>query len=286
MESFEKQQARLQVIIPYKIGFLGAGNMAQAIIKGLIEAKVISANSIFATNRSAGKLQRLVENFGINPLSNNEQLIDQTDVVILGVKPQDLSEAIDPILSIFHEKQIVISLAAGITLKALKKKLPHCRLVRLMPNTPSLISRGVLGYVVDDNQDQGLDTLMEDLFSPLGYVIKVDDESQFEALSVACAAGTGFVFELMLYWQEWLEEHDFPKEIARKMTVETFAGASMLAAQNATSDIQELLNKVTSKKGITEAGLQSMRELEVERALRYSFEKSALRNQELGKNSQ
>ncbi len=273
------------MIIPYKIGFLGSGNMAQAIIKGLMEAKVLPNSNVFATNRSAGKLQKLVDTYGIKSLTNNEQLIDQTDVVILGVKPQDLSEAIDPLLSIFHENQIVISLAAGITLKSLKKKLPHCRLVRLMPNTPSLISRGVLGYVIDDSQDLGLDALLQDLFSPLGYVIKVDDESQFEALSVACAAGTGFVFELMLYWQEWLEEHDFPPEIARKMTVETFAGASMLAAQNPQSGIQDLLNKVTSKKGITEAGLQSMRELEVERALRYSFEKSALRNQELAKSN-
>ena len=87
----------------------------------------------------------------------------------------------------------------------------------------------------------------------------------------------------MLYWQEWLEEHGFASHVARKMTVETFLGAALLASENKDAPIDDLLSKVASKKGITQAGLESMRELEIERALRYSFEKAALRNQELAK---
>ena len=87
----------------------------------------------------------------------------------------------------------------------------------------------------------------------------------------------------MMYWQDWIEERGFDPEVARKMTVETFLGASLLAAQANGTPLEDLQNKVTSKKGITAAGLQSMRELEIERTLRYSFEKAALRNQELAK---
>jgi len=125
--------------------------------------------------------------------------------------------------------------------------------------------------------------VIEDLFRPLGLVRETEDEMQFEALMVACSAGTGFVFELMSYFQEWIEERGFDPLDARRMIIETFAGASLLAAQQKDLTLEDLQQKVTSKKGVTAAGLESMRELEVERLLRYSFEKAALRNQELAK---
>lgn len=273
------------MVLHYKIGFLGVGNMAQAIIKGLIENKTIPAEHIFASNRSPGKLQKVIEQYKVKGLGNNEEVIDAADIIVLAMKPQDLSTAIDSIASSFREGQIVVSLAAGVTLRTLERKLPQCRIVRLMPNTPSLISRGVLGYVTSLKESEAISTVIEDLFIPLGYVLGVEDEDKFEALMIACSSGTGFVFELMTYWQDWIEEHGFEKEEARRMTVETFLGAAMLAAQSPELALEDLLAKVTSKKGITAAGLESMRELEIERTLRYSFEKAALRNQELAKSN-
>ncbi|MFN7262640.1 MAG: pyrroline-5-carboxylate reductase family protein [Pseudobdellovibrionaceae bacterium] len=274
----------LKLALRYKIGFIGTGNLAQAMIKGLIENKVVEPNQLYGCNRSPGKLQKTVETYGIHSCSTAEELIETCDIVVLAMKPQDLPAAIDPLAASFNENQIVISLAAGITLRMLEKKLSQARIIRLMPNTPSLISRGVIGYVANDD-DSSLEAIIEDMFNPLGYVLKVEDEDQFEALTVSCSSGTGFVFELMMYWQDWIEERGFPPDVARKMTVETFLGASMLAAQSNQSSLEDLLAKVTSKKGITAAGLQSMRELEIERALRYSFEKAALRNQELAKDN-
>jgi|SRR6185312_3209167 len=271
-----------KLTIPYKIGFLGLGNMAQAMIKGLLDSKVVAPHALFASNRSEGKLQKATDLFGIHSCATNEALIEQTDVVILAMKPQDLAAAIDPISALFNDNQIVISLVAGVTLQTLEKKLPQCRIVRVMPNTPSLIGRGVLGYVMDE-EDQGVQILVEDLFSPIGYVLQVDDEDQFEALTISAASGPGFIFELMMYWQEWIEERGFDPAVARKMTVETFLGTALLAAQSKDTPLEELLHKVASKKGITAAGLESMRELEVERAMRISFEKAALRNRELAK---
>jgi pyrroline-5-carboxylate reductase len=269
--------------IHYKVGFIGVGNMAQAIIKGLIESKTIAAKSVFATNRSQGKLQKAAEFFGIQTCDDNEELVDACDVIILAMKPQDLNAAIEPIVGAFREGQIVISLAAGVNLHTLEKKLPQCRIVRLMPNTPALIQKGMFGYVTSSEDDQALETFVEDMCQPLGSVYRMDDEDQFEAFTVSCASGTGFVYELMMYWQDWIEERGFDPAIARKMVVETFLGAAALAEQSAGTPLEELQSKVTSKKGITAAGLQSMRELEIERALRYSFEKAALRNQELAK---
>lgn len=264
-----------------KIGFLGAGNMAQAMIRGLIEGG-IPAKHIYATNRSEGKLIKLKEQYQINTFANNEELIDFCDIIILAVKPQDLLTALEPVGRAFDEHKIVISVAAGVRMEKLEKVLNGARLSRVMPNTPSLIGRGVIGYLLNDDEDAALDSTVEDLFQPLGRVIKVADEDQFEALMISCSSGTGFVFEMMMYWQDWIEEHGFSVEEARLMTIETFVGASLLAAQ-AREGIEELQARVTSKKGVTAAGLQSMRELEIERALRISFEKAAMRNKEMAR---
>lgn len=272
-----------QLLKTQKIGFLGAGNMSQAMIRGLLETPWISPDRIMASNRSEGKLQKLVQEYGIKAARSNEELVESSDIVVISVKPQDLQAAIEPIAQIFNEDQIVISVAAGVRMQTLEKNLPQCRLARLMPNTPSLIGKGVLGYLLNDDEDAALDGMIEDLFAKLGTVLRVQDEEQLEALTVSAASGTGFLFELMMYWQDWILEHGFDAATAREMTVATFLGAAELAAHSAGTPIEELQNRVASRKGVTAAGLQSMRELEIERALRISFEKAALRNSELAR---
>ena len=266
----------------YKIGFIGAGHMAQALIKGMIESKLLRPDQILVSNRTPGKLLKLRELYQVQTRDHNEQIIEECDIVVLAMKPQDLPAAMGSLVAAFNENQIVISLAAGIGMKSLQKLIPHGRLVRLMPNTPSLIGRGVLG-LLSNRKDEAVVEMTKDLFSGLGVILELETEDQFDALMISCSSGTGFVFEMMMYWQDWIAEHGFSDDQAKIMTIETFLGASLLAAQSAGVDIEELQQRVTSKKGVTAAGLNSMRELEIERALRISFEKAALRSQEISR---
>lgn len=266
----------------YKVGFIGAGHMAQALIKGIMESKLLRPDQILVSNRTPGKPLKLKELYQIQTREHNEQIVEECDIVILAMKPQDLPQAMANLASAFNENQIVISLAAGITMRSLQKMIPQPRLVRLMPNTPSLIGRGVLG-VLANKKDEVVTEITKDLFSGLGVILELETEDQFDALMISCSSGTGFVFEMMMYWQDWIIEHGFTPEQAKMMTIETFVGASLLAAQSAGVDIEELQQRVTSKKGVTAAGLNSMRELEIERALRISFEKAALRSQEIAR---
>ena len=266
-----------------RIGFIGAGNMTQTLVKGMLESKLVRPDNILVSNRTPGKLLKMTELFKIQTREHNEEVVEECDIVVLAVKPQDLPKALESIANQFRENQIIISLAAGITFETLDRQIPEGRLVRLMPNTPSIIGRGILGYICHEVADDYVTSLMEDLFSSLGVVIKVDGEDQFDALMVSCSSGTGFVFEMMMYWQDWIEEHGFNEEVSKKLTIETFLGASLLAAQSAGVNIEELQSRVTSKKGVTAAGLNSMRELEIERALRLSFEKAAMRSQEISR---
>lgn len=266
-----------------KIGFIGAGNMTQALIKGMVESKTVKPENILVSNRTPGKLIKLSELFKVETREHNELVVEEADVIILAMKPQDLPKALEGFANQIRENQIVVSLAAGINFESLNRQIPEGRLVRLMPNTPSIIGRGVIGFICEESGDDYVKSLVEDLFASLGVVLEVDGEDQFDALMVSCSSGTGFVFEMMMYWQDWIEEHGFTEEISKQMTIETFLGASLLAAQSAGVDIEELQSRVTSKKGVTAAGLNSMRELEIERALRLSFEKAALRSQEISR---
>jgi pyrroline-5-carboxylate reductase len=280
---YQTKSKERQLIKNRKVGFIGTGNMGQAMIKALSESQIVAPGNLYATNRSAGKLKKVEDLFGVKPIKNNEELIDLCDIIILAVKPQDLTEVLEPLASSFHEGQLVISVAAGFTLASLKKLLPNVLgLARVMPNTPANIRKAVVGYCLANGASAYQGTV-EDFLSPLGLVVQVEEGEAFEALTVSCGSGTGFVFELMQYWQEWVEEHGFEPDVARNMVVQTFLGAAALAEQNVKIPIQELQDRVVSKKGVTAAGLQSMRELEIERALRYSFEKAVLRDQEISR---
>ncbi len=261
-----------------KVGIIGAGNMGQAIIKGLLEAQKMEATSLFVTNRSTGKTEKVKKLYNVSSFRSNEELIDNCDVVIIAVKPQDLQEALEPCRNSFGEHHIVISLAAGMDFMALRKLIPLGNLTRVMMNTPVVIRQGVIGYC----SENGLyDLLIQDLFSALGVVISLEEGDPFEAFTVASASGTGFIFELMSYWQDWIEEHGLEPEVARQIIVQTFLGTAALALAS-TENLEELQNKVTSRKGMTAAGLESMRSLEIEGLLRMSFGKAAQRSRELG----
>lgn len=263
------------------IGFIGAGNMAQTLIEGWLKKKLLEPSEILVSNRSPGRLQKMADLYGVGIAPTNEAVVDNADVVILAMKPQDLESAVEPIGTSFAAEQMVISLAAGIPLRRLKKILPQSKhLVRLMANTPARVMKGSFAYCTIGG-DIRADHFMDRLFKPLGLTLRLDEGDPFEAFSVGSSAGVGFIFELMIYWQEWLEEHGLEGDMAQQLTVNTFLGAAELAAQSGEVSLEDLQSKVTSKKGITAAGLDSMRELEIERLLRYSFEKSALRDREL-----
>ena len=265
-----------------KIGFLGAGNMTKAIVSAMVNSKTVGQSEIFLSDTNDKKLKRVSEDLGVTSFATNEQLIDFCGVVFLAVKPQDLFICIEPIAMSFRPEQIVYSLAAGIPIDRLKKTLLTVQnLVRLMPNTAARIQRSVIGYCLM-NPSQLVEDLTIKLLSPLGLLLPVNEGDQMEGLTVACSSGTGFVFELMKYWQDWLCDYGFDDETARKMIVETFLGAAMLAQREPNFSLNELQEQVVSKKGVTWAGLESFRENELERQLRIGFEKAVERERQLG----
>ncbi len=272
----------MNLIRDKKIGFIGTGNLAQAIISGLLESDTVRKDQIFASNRSEKRLDRVAEKFGIRNFATNEEVVDSCEIIFIATKPQDLFDAVEPIAPSFDESKTVISLAAGIRLETLQKTLPNVRnLVRVMANIPIRIGKSVIGFCTAEEAVL-VDDKIRTLLSPLGYVVKAKDDEMLSAITVSAASGTGFIFELMTYWADWIKDYGFSDEEAYHIALETFLGAAMLAKESKTK-ILDLLDQVASKKGVTHAGLDSMRELDIERALRISFEKALLRDKELGR---
>ena len=265
-----------------KIGFIGMGNMGQAILRGLISSDTLEAENIYIHNRTEGKMQKMVSLYGCHACSTSEELVESADIIILATKPQDLLELLEPLRTAFNEDKVVISLAAGIQLSTLRKYIEGAHIARVMTNTPIFICKAVIGFCLA-TPDIIVENLVKKLFSPLGYVVSLDEGDPFSAFTVAVSSGSGFLFEVMQYWQDWIQENGIEEEEAKKIVLETFLGTAELAKSEKNLNFQQLTEKVTSKKGVTAAGLASMRELELEGILRMSFNKAVMRDHDLGK---
>ncbi len=265
-----------------KIGFIGLGNMGQAILSALMTSETLVPEQVFVHNRTPGKVQKMVSRFQVNAVATAEELVEKSDIIILATKPQDLLDLLEPLRETFTSDKVAISLAAGIQLSTLRKYIGEAALVRVMPNTPIFICQAVVSFCLEKSNIV-IEKLVKNLFSPLGYVVSTEEGEEFSSLMVASASGTGFVLELMKYWQDWIEENGVSPEIARKVVIETFRGTAELAAESPDLSFDQQTVRVASKKGVTAAGLASMRELELEGILRMSFNKALMRDHELAK---
>ena len=181
----------------------------------------------------------------------------------------------------FNVNQTFISVMAGLSIEQLQKwGLSSQRIVRLMPNIAARIGESLLPFYSYKNKNS-LNAFVEELLKPMGKVMVLDNEESLNALTVASSSGLGFVFEILEYWIEWLQGQGFSYEKAREISVQTFVGAGLLAQKYSQKKIVELQKEVSSSKGVTSAGLQTIRELELERILRLGFEKASLREKEL-----
>jgi len=263
------------------VGIVGMGNLGQALLGGLLESKTMEPENLWVANRSPGKVEKMVKKWGCHGLDHGSKVVEKCDVVILAMKPQDLFDFLESARNLFQEDQLILSLAAGVSLSSLRRGIPDAKLVRIMTNTPISVQKAVVGFSMEA-PDIVAERIVTNLFAPLGHVVSLEEGDPFDAFTVGSSSGAGFLFEIMSYWQDWIAENGIEVEEARKIVLETFKGAADMALQEDRLSFDQLTDKVASKKGVTAAGLSSFRELELEGILRMSFNKALIRNKELG----
>ena len=263
------------------LGFLGCGSIAQSFIRGYLKHSFELSKNIFISGRNLNKLQKLSQKYQIQAVHDNEELLEKATVIFICVKPTEAEELLQGLKSFFRPEHSLLSLMAGISFqKLLSWGLNHPRLIRLMPNSSVSVGKGFIPFCSLRDQ-KALNGFVEELLKPLGQSLNLKKEALLAPATVASSSGLAFILELMEYWLEWLEGEGLSSHFAKAMVVENFLGAGELSKQRENKSFAELQKEILSPKGVTEEGLKTMRETELERVLRFCFEKSLLKVREL-----
>ncbi|AZZ97129.1 pyrroline-5-carboxylate reductase [Pseudoalteromonas sp. R3] len=242
------------------IAFIGTGNMSYAIIGGMIK-NGFAPQSIIATNRNAEKLAKAHADFGVRTEQDNLKAVQQADVIVLSVKPQMMADLcqtfVDAGLDI--SDKLFVSVAAGITVKRLREMLAQdVKLVRCMPNTPSLLGRGVSGLFAADISDEEK-TYIEQVFSSTGIAIWLDKESQINDVIAVTGSSPAYFFLFMEAIEEKAIALGFSPQQARALVQQTALGAAEMALSQQDISIEQLRANVTSKGGTTHAAVEHLK---------------------------
>ncbi|MDI1297686.1 pyrroline-5-carboxylate reductase [Methylotenera sp.] len=262
-----------------KIGFVGGGNMAKAIISGM-KNNGFEMAAITVLELDAQKRTELIADSNVRT-SNNYDEIRNSDVIVLAVKPQQLREVclqLTPILG----AQLIISIAAGIRSANISRWLNYYQaIVRVMPNTPAQIQAGVsalyaLASVSEEQREQATTIL-----AAVGKTLWLDDETKMDAVTAISGSGPAYVFYLIEALQEAGIGLGLHPDEARMLALQTFAGAGLLAAQSAT-DVKTLRAQVTSKGGTTEQGILALENANIKNIMMIAAKAAADKSRTLG----
>jgi len=236
----------------YELGFIGAGNMAEAIARAAIDHQILPAAQLIASDPAEPRRQ-LFESLGIAVTTDNTQVITQSQQLLLAVKPQMLPKIIDDLRNHIRDDQIMISIMAGIRSNKLAEQIgKKLRFIRVMPNTPMLIGKGMSGIALGADAQPGDDALAIKLFSAAGKAVSVDEDG-IDSITAVSGSGPAYVFYLAEAMQEAAEQLGL--EDAAAIVSQTLLGAATLLSQSQDS-AEELRRKVTSPGGTTQAAIE------------------------------
>ncbi|MDR1889868.1 MAG: pyrroline-5-carboxylate reductase [Zoogloeaceae bacterium] len=241
-----------------KITFLGGGNMASALIGGLVD-KGFAAADILVIECLPEQRAKLTEKFGVACLAETDETALTATILVLAVKPQQMREALAPFAGKLTH-QIVLSIAAGLTLEILSGWLSgYRRIVRAMPNTPALIGAGMAGLCALPEVVPNERMLAERVLQAAGEILWVEDETRMDAVTAISGSGPAYLFLFIEALQQAALDLGFTPEAAHRLAVGTTLGSAQLAAASDESPAV-LRERVTSKGGTTAAALQVMAE--------------------------
>ena len=264
-----------------KITFLGGGNMANALIGGMLKNGFAAADITVIEPGGAAR-DKLAETYAVNCLETAGMLGSAGELLVLAVKPQQMKEAVAPLTGKLGNA-VVVSIAAGLDLVTLSRFLGgHRKVVRCMPNTPALIGAGITGLCALPQVTPAERDAADRILKAVGSTVWIADEDKMDGVTALSGSGPAYVFLFIEALQQAAADLGFTPEQGRQLAIETVQGAAALAAQS--SDPASLLReRVTSKGGTTEAALQMMAEKGVKEGIIAGVKAAEARGRELGK---
>lgn len=238
-----------------KIGFLGAGKMAQALAKGFIQAGLTKADSIMASCAPFDK--QLAEDFsslGSKVSFNNKDIVNHADVLIMAVKPPTVPEVLADIGQSMDKHKLLLSIAMGVRIKRIEEALPReCRIIRVMPNTPALVQKGASVFVRGSLATESDVDLTKTLFGSVGICDEVP-EYLLDPVTALSGSGPAFVYVFIEAMADGAVRMGLPRDLAYKLAAQTVVGAATMVLQTKQHP-GKLKDDVTSPAGSTAEGL-------------------------------
>ncbi|MDI6796918.1 MAG: pyrroline-5-carboxylate reductase [Desulfatibacillaceae bacterium] len=277
-----------------KIGFIGAGNMARAIMGALVESKTLHFQNILVSDAQKEALDQVRDIWAIASAPNNAELFNQCDVIVLAVKPQVMPQVLEELaekaLREDGRRRLVVSVAAGVSIAAITKILhrglkedavANLPVVRVMPNTPALVGSGmsaIAGGALAKDDDL---EFVQALLRPCGMVLIVD-EKEMDAVTAVSGSGPAYVFFLAEVMMEAALSLNLSPEKAKTLVLATVEGAARLLNEGDKTP-EQLRRQVTSPGGTTQAAMEVLEARGVRQAFVEAIRAASNRSMELGK---
>lgn len=239
------------------VAFIGAGNMAGALIRGLISTGTVPAERIIAADPDRTRLDALQSELGVRTAEDNAEALSGADVVVLATKPQVFPIVLPALGASLGTDALIVSIAAGISSKIIEQALPAgARVVRTMPNTPALVGAAATAIAAGAEATDADLALVETLFQSVGLCVRVP-ESQIDAVTGLSGSGPAYVFAMIEALRDAGVREGLSEEISLQLAAQTVLGAARLLFE-ARESPETLRERVTSPGGTTRAGLDAL----------------------------
>ncbi len=267
--------------IDKKIAFLGGGNMAEALIKGMLSADVAKSRQMAVTDASPARLVYLKKYKNLNLVKSNQEAVRGADIVLLCVKPQVMDAVLAEIAGVADSSKLVISIAAGITISRLEQALTaNPRVIRVMPNTPALVLSGAAGLAKGNRATNEDLALAQEIFSAVGRAVVVD-EKLMDAVTGLSGSGPAFVFTVIEALSDAGVKVGIPRPLALELAAQTVFGSAKMVLDTKEHPAK-LRDMVTSPGGTTIAGMHELEKGKLRAVLMNAVEAATRRSRELG----
>jgi pyrroline-5-carboxylate reductase len=264
-----------------KIAFLGTGNMAEALVKGLLRAGTASAAEITCAEPRAERRDEIAKRYGVAVTVDNHAATEEADIVVLSVKPQTMDQLLEEIAPAIDHRKLVISIAAGVPIQAIARKLgAGVRIVRTMPNTPALVGAGATALARGAHATESDLEQARALFQAVGLAVVVD-EGHLDAVTGLSGSGPAFVFLAIEALADGGVKVGLARPVAMALAAQTVLGAAKLVLETGEHP-GRLKDQVTSPGGTAIAGVHALEIGGLRAALIAAVEAASRRSHELG----
>ena len=261
------------------IAFLGAGNMAEALICAVLKGKLFRKQRIIATDVQVSRCIEISRKYGIITIADNKQAVNNADIIVLAVKPQQIESLLNEVAPFIRKKSLVISIAAGITIRYIERRLKGVPVIRTMPNTPVLVGAGLIAMSAGSKATSSHLRITEELFSPSARMI-VLPEASLNAVTAISGSGPAYMFRIAEILESAAITLGLGRDVAATLARQTIYGAGTML-HNLETPACELRKNVTSPGGTTEAALKYLDKCGLENILSQAVILACNRAQEL-----